>query len=174
MNNNIKIFSELSEKEKNYFISSCLAKKNNLFGCPRLILKNKDKINKKMIQNFFSDLHKFEKIDKKYFPLISESEDSDFLQNYIVLFDKCQFDFTCEDSFSSYLSEDLRKIFNFNLRIQEQEKFLISNSLHYGDKDTICEKIIFEKLKNIWKSKWNKSESYINLYDDLEINIIND
>jgi hypothetical protein len=111
----------------------------------------------------FLHQEKFKQIDDKFFPLINENDYSVLEHLGVkVLFDVCQNVFDEKDDIVEYLSEDVKKMFNLNIRITEQEKFITANSRHYGDKKTICEKVIYEKLNNLWKNRWSDSNSYIN------------
>jgi hypothetical protein len=160
MNNILRIYSEITEKDRMNFISSCFAKQRNLFGCPRLILK--DKITKDSINDLFTNHKKFQQLDEKFFPLI----DNDFAClteiGIKVLFDVCQNAFDIKDEISEFLSEDVKRHFNLNIRLLEQEKFKAANSEHYSEQKTICEKIIFDKLNEVWKHRWSNPKSYTN------------
>jgi len=175
MSNVFKIYSQLTDKDKKIFVSSCYAKQKNLFGCPRLILNKNQKITQSILKKFFNEKNKYRLYDEKFFPLI-ESDDLAYFDSLDlnIIFDISQISFFGYDELYDISSENIRKKFNLSKRHFEKERFILSNSNHFGDKNTICEKIIFEKLKSLWSHKWSNPESYLDPHDRFDINIIDD
>ena len=170
-----KIYSQLMDKDKKIFVSSCYAKQKNLFGCPRLILSGNQKITQSVLKKFFNEKNKYRLYDEKFFPLI-ESDDLTYFDQLglNIIFDIPQISFLGHDELYDISSENIRKKFNLSKRHFEKERFVLSNANHFGDRNTICEKIIFEKLKSLWSFKWSSPGSYLGLHDRFDINIIDD
>jgi hypothetical protein len=175
MSDVFKIYSQLTDKDKKIFVSSCYAKQKNLFGCPRLILNKNQKITQSILKKFFNEKNKYRLYDEKFFPLI-ESDDLACFDSLDlnIIFDISQISFFGYDELYDISSENIRKKFNLSKRHFEKERFILSNSNHFGDTNTICEKIIFEKLKSLWSYKWSNPESYLGPHDKFDINIIDD
>lgn len=167
------IYDSLSESEKINFISSCAAKQRNLFGVPRLVINQINRLSPNQVLDFITkDVSFFKDIDSKYFPIINSDELDLFNNNFIVIFDLCKLSFLYEDEFFNYLNNDLKKIYNLQFRHDEKNKFLISNNSYLND-DSIISKVIQSKLDNIWRSRWGFGESYLNNEDHLIISNLN-
>ena len=175
MSSIFKIYSQLTDKDKKIFVSSCYAKQKNLFGCPRLIIGKDQKITQSVLSKFFNEKNKYSLYDDKFFPLIESDDLTCFDQLGLnIIFDVSQISFFGYDELYDLSSENIRKKFNLSKRHFEKERFILSNSDHFGERVTICEKIIFEKLKYLWSYKWSNTESYLGPHERFDINIIDD
>lgn len=140
-----------------------------------MILKKNQIITPLLLHNFFKENNKFGTYDEKFFPLIEDNELFCLEKlDITVIFDVAQICFMGQDELYDASSESVRKKFNLSKRHFEKECFILSNEKHFGDKDTICETIIFDRLKLLWKDKWSRPESYLGADDGFLINIVND
>jgi len=175
VNKLLSILNELNGESTHEFIGACAAKKRNLNGAPRLIVKKNDKLKTKHLKFLFAkDIEYFKKIDEKYFDLIDLDCVDDFLSSLdcVVVFDLCRVSFLMEDELFNFVPNKFKKIFKLNQRNEEKNYFIQSNIKHLENKRDITTQVIFDKINSIWLSKWNNSEVYLNEYDEQIINNI--
>ena len=177
MNHLFSVLDELSPLEAIEFVSACESKHRNLYGIPRVVKLKNINIKTSQIKILLTrDLTYFKKIDDRYYDIIDENLIENFINTieHKTIFDLCRFNFDLQDELFLNIPSKIKKLFNLNIRNIERNNFMKSNEKHLANKDTITTKVIYQKLNNIWFSKWGNVSSYLNDYDKQIINNIVD
>ena len=161
------IYDKLSEDQRLEFLAACASKQRGLFGVPRIAIKNNDQISAEVIKNFLlKPIDDFVKSDTKFYKIINGDNIDNFIeyQNIKIIFDTCKVRFDKEDELFDLSPENIKKMFNLNIRNSEKKKFLSSNFEHFKDEEFISSVVLLKKLNDIWVSKWGQKESYQDIY----------